>query len=65
MTRKWIHKAIEKPGSLRKQMRQKYGSKAFTARGTIKVEYLEKAAKEKGKMGQRARLAMTLRKIRK
>jgi len=44
-------------------MREKYGKKAFTERGTIKVEYLEKASKEGGKLGRRARLALTLRKL--
>jgi len=51
-------------GALRRQMREKYGKKAFTERGTIKVEYLEKASKGGGKLGRRARLALTLRKLR-
>jgi hypothetical protein len=46
-------------------MKRKYGSKAFTSRGTIKQEYLQKEAKEPGTTGKRARLAITLRKIRK
>jgi hypothetical protein len=35
-----------KKGALRNYMLRTYGSKAFTSRGTIKVEYLKKALKE-------------------
>jgi hypothetical protein len=63
--RKWIQKAIKKPGALRAYMKRKYGSKAFTSRGTIKREYLEKEAKQPGTIGKRARLALTLRRLRK
>ena len=54
MAEKWIQKAIKKPGSLRKSLGVKEGK-------TIPVKALEKAAKKPGKMGQRARLAKTLR----
>ena len=56
--KKWIQKAIEKEGSLRKTMKTKEGK-------TIPVSKLEKAAKKGGKTGKRARLALTLRKLRK
>jgi len=49
---------------LRKYVRRHYGEKGFTERGIIKVEVLRKLAKRKGKVGQRARLALTLRKLR-
>ncbi len=62
MRQRWIQGAVKRPGALTKQMREKYGSKAFTQRGTIKVEYLNKAAKEPGKLGQRARFARNVRK---
>ncbi|MEM3629102.1 MAG: hypothetical protein QXE06_07000 [Candidatus Bathyarchaeia archaeon] len=65
MTRYWIQKAIKRPGALRQYMKRKYGNKAFTSKGTIKVEYLQKEAKQKGTIGKRARLALTLRKLRK
>lgn len=54
--KKWIQKAIKKEGSLRKTMKTKEGK-------TIPVSKLKKAAKEGGKTGKRARLALTLRKI--
>ena len=57
MAEKWIQKAIKKPGALRKQMGVKKGQK-------IPKEKLEKAAEKGGKLGQRARLAETLEKLR-
>jgi hypothetical protein len=65
MTRYWIQKAVKRKGALRAHMKRKYGSKAFTSKGTIKREYLEKEAKQPGTTGKRARLAITLRKVRK
>ncbi|MHA1829057.1 MAG: hypothetical protein ACTSX6_10480 [Candidatus Heimdallarchaeaceae archaeon] len=62
---RWIQEAIEKPGSLRNYVKRKYGKRGFTRRGTIKVKILRKLAKKKGKVGRRARLALTLRKLRK
>ena len=58
MAEKWIKGAIKKPGALRKAMGVKKGE-------TIPKEKLAKAAKEPDKMGQRARLAMTVGKMRK
>ena len=55
---KWIQKAIKKPGSLRKSLGVKKGEK-------IPAGKLRAAAKKKGNLGQRARLAMTLKKLRK
>lgn len=54
MAEKWIQKAIKKPGALRKAMGTKKGE-------TIPAKELAAAAKKPGKMGQRARLAQTLR----
>ena len=56
MAEKWIQKAIKKPGALRSAMGVKKGEKIPAAK-------LAKAAKAPGKMGQRARLAMTLKKM--
>jgi len=58
MAKKWIQKAIKRPGALRKQMGVRPGQ-------TISVHRLEAASKKGGKLGARARLAMTLRKLRK
>lgn len=50
----WIKNAIKKPGSLRSELGVKAGE-------TIPAKKLAKAAKAPGKMGQRARLAQTLK----
>jgi hypothetical protein len=55
-SKKWIQSAIKKPGALRKTLGVKEGEK-------IPVGKLKAAAKQPGKTGQRARLAMTLRKM--
>jgi hypothetical protein len=54
----WIQSAIKKPGALRKSLGIKKGEK-------IPKNKLDAAAKKKGKLGQRARLAKTLGKMRK
>jgi hypothetical protein len=54
----WIKGAIKKPGALRKQLGIAKGK-------TIPVSKLKSAAKKSGKLGQRARLALTLKKMRK
>jgi hypothetical protein len=56
MAEKWIQKAIKKPGALRQALGIKKGE-------TIPSSTLAKAAKAPGKMGQRARLAQTLKKM--
>jgi len=62
--KKWIQHAVKKKDVLREYVKRKYGEKGFTERETIKVEVLRELAKQKGKIGQRARLALTLRKLR-
>jgi len=52
----WIQGAIKKPGALRKSLKIKKGQK-------IPLKKLKAAAKKSGKLGQRARLAITLRKL--
>lgn len=54
----WIKGAIKKPGALREQLGVKKGE-------TIPKAKLAAAAKKGGKLGQRARLAITLGKMRK
>ena len=56
--KKWIQQAVKKKGALRKTLGVKKGK-------TIPEEELEKAAKKKGVTGRRARLALTLKKLRK
>ena len=58
MAEKWITKAIKKPGALRSALGVKEGQKIPSAK-------LAKAAKATGKMGQRARLAQTLKGLKK
>jgi len=54
--RKWIQKAIKRPGALRRRLKVKEGQK-------IPAKKLAKAAKAGGRLGRQARLAQTLRKI--
>ena len=54
--KKWIAGAIKKPGALREELGVKAGK-------TIPAKALAKAAKKPGKLGQRARLAQTLKKM--
>jgi hypothetical protein len=56
VTEKWIQKAIKKPGALHKSLGVPEGKK-------IPAGKLAKAAKAPGKLGQRARLAQTLKKM--
>jgi hypothetical protein len=57
MAKKFIAEAIKKPGALRKQLGVKEGE-------TIPKKKLATAAAKGGKLGQRARLAQTLGKLR-
>lgn len=57
MAKKWIQKAIKKPGALHKELGVKKGKK-------ILAKKLNAAAKKGGKLGRRARLAKTLKKMR-
>ena len=54
MSKRWIQKAIKKPGALHRALDVPMDKK-------IPAGKLEKAAKAPGKLGQRARLAKTLR----
>lgn len=53
----WIQSAIKKKGALRKSLHIKKGKDIPKAK-------LEKASKKSGKLGQRARFALTLSKMR-
>jgi len=54
----WIQDAIKKPGALHTELGIKKGKK-------IPASTLKKAAKKGGKLGKRARLAETLKGLRK
>ena len=54
MAKNWIAGAIKRPGALRESLGVKKGEK-------IPAGKLAAAAKKPGKMGQRARLAQTLK----
>jgi hypothetical protein len=58
MAEKWIQKAIKKPGALRKEL-------GVPAGKTIPANKLAAAAKKPGKLGQRSRLAQTLKGMKK
>lgn len=58
MAKKWIQKAITKPGALHRALDVPKGKK-------IPAKKLEAAAKKGGKLGKRARLAETLSKFKK
>lgn len=58
MAKKWIQKAIKKPGALHEELHVPKGKK-------IPAKKLKAAAKKGGKEGKRARLAETLKKLKK
>jgi hypothetical protein len=58
MAEKWIQKAIKKPGALRKALGAKPGK-------AIPAKKLAAAAKAPGMLGKRARLAQTLKGLKK
>ena len=58
MAEKWIQKAIKKPGALHKAL-------GVPADKKIPASKLAAAAKKPGKMGKRARLAETLKGVKK
>ncbi len=56
MAKKWIQGAIKHPGALHKQLGVPAGKK-------IPLKRLKAAAKKGGKLGQRARLALNMRRF--
>jgi hypothetical protein len=56
MAEKWIQQAIKKKGALRSELGAKPGK-------PIPAKKLAAAAQKPGKVGQRARLAQTLKKL--
>ncbi|MGC8673338.1 MAG: capsid protein VP2 [Thermoplasmata archaeon] len=62
---RWIQKTHMRKGALRNYMLKHYGSKAFTEKGTIKLEYLNDVIENGNSHARKmAQLAKNLRKIR-
>jgi hypothetical protein len=61
-SKNWIKGAIKKPGALKATAKR---AGALKADGTIKKTWLKEKAKGSGKTAQRARLAITLGKMKK
>lgn len=69
----WIQEAVKRPGSLKQWLKKRYGRRAFTRSGEIKVSYLRKLRKEikKGEIKvrnksvwlKRINLALTLKRL--
>jgi len=57
MSKHWIQDAVKHPGALHKELEVKQGEK-------IPEEKIEKAAHAPGKLGQRARFAENMKKMR-
>jgi len=66
LAKKWIQKIKMKKGSTKEYLYNKYGKRAFTKKGTIKNEYLNRAIKsaKDERIKKRLNLAKTLKKIR-
>jgi len=56
----WIQDAIKHPGALRERAKR---AGALNKDGTIKKSWLDKEAKKPGTPGRQARMALTMRKI--
>jgi len=56
--KKWIAGAIKRPGALTAAAKR---AGALTRSGTIRIAWLRKQAKAKGRRGKQARLALTMR----
>jgi len=66
LEKKWISKAIKKPGALREYVKRKYGKKGFDKDGKIKHSILLQLKKSKNQtIRKRANLALLLRKMNK
>jgi hypothetical protein len=59
--RYWIQRAIKRPGRVRAYMKRRYGKRAFTKSGEIKMSYLRKAAKETKNRSLRSALLLAIR----
>ena len=60
--KKWLKGAIKRPGALRKKAKS---AGAIDKMGNIEVSWVRAMAKKSGRTGQQARLALTMRKMKK
>jgi hypothetical protein len=61
-SKNWIKGAVKRPGALRAKAKR---AGKITAKGTIDMRWLRAQAKVGGTLGKQARLAQTLRRLRK
>jgi hypothetical protein len=59
--RYWIQRAIKRPGRVKAYMKRRYGNRAFTKSGEIKMSYLRRAAKETKNRSLRSALLLAIR----
>jgi hypothetical protein len=57
----WIQGVVKRPGRVKRYMKRRYGKKAFTKTGEIKMSYLRKAAKETKNRSLRSALLLAIR----
>ena len=57
----WIQRAVKRPGRVRRYMMRKYGKRAFTKSGEIKMSCLRRAAKETKNRSLRSALLLAIR----
>jgi hypothetical protein len=57
----WIQIAVKRPGRVKRYMKRRYGKKAFTKTGEIKMSYLRKAVKETKNRSLRSALLLAIR----
>jgi hypothetical protein len=57
----WIQRVVKRPGRVRRYMMRRYGKRAFTKSGEIKMSYLRKAAKETKNRSLRSALLLAIR----
>jgi len=57
----WIQRAVKRPGRVRAYMRRRYGKRAFTKSGEIKMSYLRRAAKETKSRSLKSALLLAIR----
>jgi hypothetical protein len=57
----WIQRAIKRPGRVKAYMKRRYGKRAFTKSGEIKMSYLRRAVKETKNRSLRSALLLAIR----
>jgi hypothetical protein len=57
----WIQRAVKRPGRVKRYMKRRYGKRAFTKSGEIKMSYLRRAAKETKNRSLRSALLLAIR----